>query len=322
MQVFSDISLFEKAFAESIAHTDRIKRTAVAVGKFDGLHAGHRELLNEVLAYREQGFSTLVFTFDSPIADFFTGQKSPVLTTNAEKEEYLRELGFDYEIVFPVNAGNLAIEPYEFVKKVLVDGLHAGMVAAGSDLSFGKDGAGDLALLKHMADVLGFVSLTVDKVMLDGEEISSTRVRKYVTDGDMEYAGRLLGHAYSIDGRVRHGRKIGRTLEMPTINLEPETEKLLPPFGVYYSDIIIGTERYHGITNIGIKPTVTDEAKTTVETYIFDFDDDLYGEILRVELLHYHRSEQKFPDIIELKKQMHDDMLKGRAYFGSVKGGL
>ena len=131
----------------------------------------------------------------------------------------------------------------------------------------------------------------------------------------MEYAGQLLGHPYSVDGRVTYGRHLGRTLDMPTVNLEPEPFKLLPPFGVYFSDIIIGTDRYHGITNIGIKPTVTDEGKITVETYIYDFNDDLYGEKLRVELMHFHRSEIKFSDIFELKKQMHDDMLKGREYF-------
>lgn len=306
MQIFSDVNRFD-CMPENF-------HTAVAVGKFDGLHEGHQKLLSE-LKRVSGGCRTLVFTFDSPISDFFTGRKSLLLTTNSEKDEYLREMGIDYEFVLPVNEDTLGLEPELFLQNMIIKKLRASYVVAGPDLSFGKDGTGDFTLLSQMADKLHYRAVMVDKVMLDGEEISSSRVRGCVSEGNMEYSRMLLGHPYSVDGKVRHGRKIGRTLEMPTINIEPEPEKLLPPFGVYYSDILLGTERFHGITNIGIKPTVTDEGRITVETYIYDFDDDVYGENLRVELLHYHRTEQKFEDLSGLKKQMHDDMISGRKYF-------
>lgn len=316
MQIFSDIDEFNRKFGNSKGHV-----TVAAIGKFDGLHEGHRMLLAALKdcarEFRDMGMecSTLVITFASPIADFFTGKKSPLLTTNAEKEEYLRELGIDYEFVLPVNEETLSTDPKEFISSMIVDRLHAAAVVAGPDVSYGRDGAGDLALLQELSKKLGFKAVSVDKVMLDGEEISSTRVRSCVAEGNMEYAVKLLGHPYSVDGRVSHGRQIGRTLEMPTVNIEPEPEKLLPPFGVYYSDILLGTERYHGITNIGIKPTVTNDGRVTVETYIYDFDYDVYGEHLRIELFHYHRAEQRFSGAAELKRQMHDDMLCGRDYF-------
>ncbi len=304
MQVFSDIDKFKCSGS-----------TAVAIGKFDGIHKGHVKLLQQVLNEKKNGYEALAFTFERPIADFFTGGISQVLTTNEEKREYLSELGFDYEIIMPVNADTVSIAPEIFLRDIIAGKLHAGVIAAGPDLSFGRNGSGNFELLSKMADDSGYRALKVDKVRYSGEDISSTLVRDHVSSGDMEYAGQLLGHPYSVDGRVTYGRHLGRTLDMPTVNLEPEPFKLLPPFGVYFSDIIIGTDRYHGITNIGIKPTVTDEGKITVETYIYDFNDDLYGEKLRVELMHFHRSEIKFSDIFELKKQMHDDMLKGREYF-------
>ncbi len=289
-------------------------KTAVAIGKFDGLHLGHARLFEEVRKKRKEGFSSLIFTFDKPIADFFSNDYQPLLTTNNEKEEYLRDLGIDYEFVLPVNEETVSIEPDDFVK-ILAEKLKAGFIAAGSDISFGAGGRGNMDLLKSLSSEYGYEVCEVEKVKLGEEVISSTMIRQFVQEGKMELAQAALGRPYSIDGMVKQGRMLGRKLEMPTVNMETEGNKLLPPFGVYFSYIYLGTGVFRGITNIGVKPTVTDEKRVTVETYIYDFDDDVYGEWLRVELLHFLRSEKKFDGLEDLKAQMRTDMLRGRIYF-------
>jgi len=289
-------------------------RTALAIGKFDGLHKGHARLFDRLREKSREGFSTLVFTFDKPISDFFSGEDQPLLTTNNEKEEYLRDIGMDYEFVLPVNSETVAIEPEAFVD-ILSNRLHAGFIAAGSDISFGAGGRGNLELLRSLSSKYGYEVCEVEKVRLGEEVISSTMIRRFVQEGKMELAQAALGRPYSIDGMVRQGRKLGRRLEMPTVNLETEKNKLLPPFGVYFSYIYLGTGVFRGITNIGVRPTVTDDGRITVETYIYDFDDDVYGEWLRVELLHFLRGEMRFDSLDSLKSQMRTDMLRGRIYF-------
>lgn len=289
-------------------------RTALAIGKFDGLHKGHARLFDRLREKSREGYSTLVFTFDRPISDFFSGEDQPLLTTNNEKEEYLRDIGMDYEFVLPVNAESVAIEPEAFVD-ILSNRLHAGFIAAGNDISFGAGGRGDIELLRSLSSRYGYEVSEVEKVKLGEEVISSTMIRRFVQEGKMELAQAALGRPYSIDGMVRQGRKLGRRLEMPTVNLETEKNKLLPPFGVYFSYIYLGTGVFRGITNIGVRPTVTDDGRITVETYIYDFDDDVYGEWLRVELLHFLRGEMRFDSLDSLKAQMRTDMLRGRIYF-------
>ena len=288
--------------------------TALTIGKFDGLHLGHLKLFEEVLSKKEMGMNTLCFTFDKPINDFLNGTATNLLTTNAEKEEYLRDLGFDYEFVLPVNEETVAIEPEDFIR-LLCDRMNMKFIAAGPDLSFGKGGAGNVSLLEDNAGKYSYEVSIVKKVKLGEDIISSSLIRQNVQEGKMEIAEAALGRPYSVDGTVTHGRKLGRQLDMPTVNLEIEKNKLLPPFGVYFSNIYLGTGLFHGIPNIGVKPTVTDEGRITVESYIYDFDDDIYGEWLRVELLHYLRGEKRFGDLSELKDQMRTDMLRGRIYF-------
>ncbi|MDD3413564.1 MAG: bifunctional riboflavin kinase/FAD synthetase [Lachnospiraceae bacterium] len=288
--------------------------TAVVLGKFDGIHRGHQKLLEEVKKYKKLGLKIAVFTFHMPISSFFTGVKGQVLTTNIEKEEYLADLGVHYLIEYPVNGETVVIEPEAFIKDVLVDKLHAKILVAGPDCSFGYKGRGNFALLKEYGKQLGFKAVMVDKVYYEEREISSTFVREEVEAGRMEMTSNLLGRPYSVSGKVMHGRKLGRQLNMPTVNLLPDEVKLLPPFGVYYSEVIVGTRRYDGISNIGRKPTISDSEKISVETYLYDFSDDLYGEQIRVELLSFARSEQKFASVQELKEKLKEDLQKGEEF--------
>jgi len=290
------------------------KPSAVAIGKFDGIHRGHQSLLQRVLEQKEKGLQAVVFTFDPSPAALFLGEDIPELTTKREKRKLFGDMGIDVLIEFPLNFTTAATEPEEFVEKILAEQMKTAYIAAGEDLSFGKKGRGDAALLRRMAGRFGYRTEIIEKVCLEGVEISSSYVREVIRIGDMEKAERLIGEAYSVCGVVAHGKKLGRRLGMPTVNLLPEKEKLLPPYGVYFSEVSVGERVYKGTTNIGCKPTVNDEMQAGVETYLYDFAQDIYGREITVRLFSFHRPEKKFDSVEALKKQMASDIAQGRYY--------
>ncbi len=290
------------------------KPSAVAIGKFDGVHRGHQSLLQRVLEQKEKGLQAVVFTFDPSPAALFLGEDIPELTTKREKRKLFGDMGIDVLIEFPLNFTTAATEPEEFVEKILAEQMKTAYIAAGEDLSFGKKGRGDAALLRRMAGKFGYRTEIIEKVCLEGVEISSSYVREVIKIGDMEKAERLIGEAYSVCGVVAHGKKLGRRLGMPTVNLLPEKEKLLPPYGVYFSEVSVGERVYKGTTNIGCKPTVNDEMQAGVETYLYDFAQDIYGREITVRLFSFHRPEKKFDSVEALKKQMASDIAQGRYY--------
>ena len=273
------------------------KPSAVAIGKFDGIHRGHQSLLQRVLEQKEKGLQAVVFTFAPSPAALFSGEDIPELTTKREKRKLFGDMGIDVLIEFPLNFTTAATEPEEFVEKILAEQMKTAYIAAGEDLSFGKKGRGDAALLRRMAGRFGYRTEIIEKVCLEGVEISSSYVREVIRIGDMEKAERLIGEAYSVCGVVAHGKKLGRRLGMPTVNLLPEKEKLLPPYGVYFSEVSVGERVYKGTTNIGCKPTVNDEMQAGVETYLYDFAQDIYGREITVRLFSFHRPEKKFDSV-------------------------
>lgn len=284
------------------------RETAIAIGKFDGVHVGHRRLLEEILEKKKEGLETCVFTFDvSPSVLFGLGD-GKVLTTRKEKREIFRELGVDVLVEFPMNHQTASIPAADFVRRYLACALCARFIAAGEDLSFGQFGRGDARLLRALADELAFSVRTIQKVRIDGTEVSSTYVRSLVEQGNMEKAELFMGAPFSVQGMVMHGRKLGHTLGFPTINLVPEKDKLLPPFGVYRSRVRVGERLFPAVTNVGKKPTVGGEEQIGVETHLYDFDGDLYGQEVSVHLLHFHRPEQKFDTLEALKEQIARDI--------------
>lgn len=294
------------------------QKSAVAIGKFDGIHRGHMALLSELLKKKEEGLLTTVFTFDPPAAAFFGDGSQKELSTREEKRKLFEHIGIDVLVEFPLNAETAATPPQRFVEEILVKRLNVAFIAAGADLSFGYRGKGDSSLLKELSPQLGYEVRIIDKVMESGREISSTAVREEVEDGRMEQAERLLGRPYAVGGIVGLGKQLGRKLGMPTVNLYPEKDKLLPPFGVYYAKVDCEGERYDGITNIGYKPTVSDEPVVSVETYLYDVNLNLYGKEICVSLLHFKRPEQKFDSIETLKTQMQQDIAAGDLYRKSM----
>lgn len=288
------------------------KETAVAIGKFDGVHMGHRRLLLEILEQKKKGLSACVFTFDPTPAVLFGLSDGKELTTKEEKRSLFERLGVDILIEFPLSRETAAISPEDFVRDILVRRMNTRFIAAGSDLSFGNKGAGNAALLEKMSEQMGFSVKTIEKISIEGTPVSSTHIRKLIEEGRLEQAVRMLGMPYIIKGKVVHGNRIGRTLGFPTVNQLPTTDKLLPPNGVYYSDIRVGDKQYQGITNIGCKPTVTEEKVIGVESFIFDFSEEIYDEEIEVYLHEFKRPEMQFSGLEELKAKLQQDIADGR----------
>lgn len=291
-------------------------KAAVAIGKFDGFHRGHQKLLNIICEQKQKGLVTVVFTFVPSPASFFSKEVLQELTTVREKRKIFENAGIDYLIEYPFNQEIADMEPTTYIEEVLVNRIHAACIVAGEDISYGKRGLGRAELLQQEAARHGYEVIIIDKVQYMGQEVSSTFVRREVQAGNMEVVHELLGTPYHVGGKIRHGRKLGRTIGMPTVNQIPPEEKLLPPKGVYYSYVVYENKKYPSITNIGTKPTVDDKEVMGVETYMYDFAGDLYGEELEVYLLKYKRPEMRFDSVEALKEQMHADMQAGKKYHG------
>lgn len=290
--------------------------TAAAIGKFDGIHVGHRRLLEEIISRKEKDLAACVFTFDPSPAALFGGfapgsRELAMLTTKEEKRLLFERMGVDILIEFPLNRETAATPPLEFVRRILVDRMNVRFLAAGHDLSFGARGAGDAALLKELSPKLGFAFSAIDKVCLEGEEVSSTRVRRHVESGEMEEAEKLLGMPYMIGGKVARGKQIGRTLGFPTVNVLPQDNKLLPPNGVYFSRVRHGGKTYRAISNVGYKPTVARERIMGVESYLYDFEKNIYGEPIEIYLRSFRRPERHFDSMEALRSKLREDIAAG-----------
>lgn len=288
--------------------------TAVAIGKFDGLHLGHQSLLQVILKKKQEGLAACVLTFDPSPAVLFGLTDGKELATKEEKRRRLEKMGVDILVEFPMTRENAAMDPRAFIEQVLVKKMHVRYLVAGMDVSFGAKGAGNAVLLKNLADIYGYGMDTIDKVTRNGIEISSTYVRSKVEEGCMEEATQLLGVPYTMEGVVQHGKALGHKLGMPTVNLIPSPGKLLPPCGVYYSQVCYHDKIYSAISNIGYKPTVSDEKVLGVETYLYDFAQQIYGERIEVSFLSFKRPEMCFQNLDELKAQMQKDILEGKKY--------
>ncbi|MBO5372676.1 MAG: bifunctional riboflavin kinase/FAD synthetase [Lachnospiraceae bacterium] len=286
--------------------------TVISLGKFDGLHRGHERLMCYLAQKKEQGLKTVIFTFDIPPKQQIEQEyEAKVLTTNHEKKHLFEAHGIDYLVECPFTPEVMHMEPEEFVK-MIVQQLQVKSLVVGTDFRFGHNRRGNYKLLQDLSKVYGYEVEVVNKVQEYGKDISSTFIREEIYAGNIEKANHLLGYHYFVQGEVVHGNKIGRTLQMPTANLIPPAEKLLPPFGVYVSKTFIDGKCYGGISNVGCKPTIEGENPIGVETNLFDFDADIYGKEIKVEFLHAVRKEMKFQSLEELKQQMRKDVVYGR----------
>lgn len=305
MQIVRDLNSFFELNKESTEAA--CVKSAVAIGKFDGIHIGHRALLQCIINKKKENMRAVVFTFSPSPEEFFRGQLLPAIDTAQEKRDNFAKMGVDILIEYPLTKESAAISPQSFMEDILFNGLNAGYVVSGRDLSFGNKGAGNADMLQAFAAEKDFVYEMIDKVCIDGNEVSSTSVREAVVKGDMEKVCRMLGRRYCVGGEVVHGKALGRTIQMPTINIIPAKEKLLPPSGVYATVTLIDGREYPGVTNIGVKPTVTDEKVVGVETHLFDFNENVYGKYVVTELVSYIRAEKRFASVEDMLTQIKAD---------------
>lgn len=293
---------------------------AVAIGKFDGIHRGHKRLLKEIFDAKKLGLKTAVFTFDPSPAVFFQGEDVKELMTREEKRIAFAQMGIDYLVEYPFFKETAAVTPEDYVNQFLLDNMNARFIAAGEDVSFGNRGAGNADILCRLATKRGVQVRIIPKLCHNGRDISSTYVRGEVENGNMELVTALLDEPFFISGRVQRGNRIGHKLGMPTVNLHPQTQKIMPPVGVYFSTVTYGEQTFYGVTNIGYKPTVElPDGKANrlgVETYIYDFHEDIYEKDIVVHLHHYERGEKKFESLNALKEAIAADIGRGKNYFG------
>lgn len=288
--------------------------SVVTLGKFDGIHKGHEKLLTKVKQLAGTDYKTVIFTFAVHPTAYLRGDKPQTLMTNRERYQYLSKGGYDYLIECPFVQEVASMEPEDFIEEVLIKQLKAAHVVVGTDFRFGHGRRGNTDTLKKYEHHGCFQVHIVTKETYEGQDISSTLVRSEVEMGRMEEVTALLGHPFSIVGEVEYGRQLGRTLGIPTTNIMPPDNKILPPYGVYFTRTWVDGISYKGITNIGCKPTIANELKRGVETFLFDYSGNLYGRELTVELYKYHRPEQKFQNIEALKAQMEKDIEKAKNY--------
>lgn len=290
----------EKGETNGVVTSDSI----VALGNFDGVHIGHRELISELISPEYLG---IVYTFYDHPLNVINGKGSVrVINTRAEKESILESLGVNvlfYEDFERVRE----MTPEEFVEEMLVDTFHARRVVCGFNYRFGKGNVGDAALLEKILLKYGIELTVIPAVYYGGIPVSSSEIRKALSDGDVERAGEMLGARYFISSTVRHGKALGRSLGFPTVNLLLEEDRCSLRFGVYAAELLVDGKAYPSAVNVGLRPTVEEVKEPTVEAHIIDFDGDLYGKNVRVEFVKRLRDEKRFSSLDELKIQVKKD---------------
>ncbi|HEX6929724.1 MAG TPA: bifunctional riboflavin kinase/FAD synthetase [Gammaproteobacteria bacterium] len=287
--------------------------SAVTIGNFDGVHVGHQAILSEL---RKQalmrGVPPVVVTFEPTPQEYFAPETAPArLTGFREKYEMLDYHGMARMLVLRFDAGLAALSADRFIREILVDGLGVEYLVIGDDFRFGKGRAGDFALLVAAGGKYGFEVAATPTQTVNGERVSSTRVRQALANGDLALARELLGRMYRMSGKVTRGDRIGRQLGFPTANLRRPYGKL-PVNGIFLVRVYgIDGEPLYGVASAGTRPAVNGK-RDQVEVYLFDFDRDIYGRHIEIEFLEKLREEEMFPDLDSLREQIRLDVNEGR----------
>ena len=288
----------------------------LALGNFDGVHRGHRKILERVRRVAsERGTAAIVMTFDPHPPRVVRPDKAPpLLMTTAQRLEAIADAGMQGAAIVRFTAEMSRWEPETFVRTVLVDWLRVGEVWVGANFLFGHDRAGNFSLLRVLGGRYGFKAEKIDPVRYKDFVVSSTRIRRLVSEGRVDEAGALLGHQYYLDGTVAQGDRRGATIGFPTANLCTDNE-LLPPHGVYATTATVMGVVHPSVTNIGVRPTVDQSGRVTIETHIFDFNQDLYGSPLRIGFVQRLRDERAFDSLAALREQIAADSDRARVLF-------
>jgi riboflavin kinase/FMN adenylyltransferase len=288
----------------------------LALGNFDGLHRGHMKIIERVRRVAsERGATAVAMTFDPHPPRVVRPDKAPpLLMTKTQRLEALERAGVDGVAVVRFTPELSRWNPETFVRTVLVEWLHVAEVWVGANFLFGHDRAGNFSSLRGLGSRYGFRAEKIDPVRYKDFVVSSTRIRRLISEGRVDEAGALLGHPYTIDGTVVEGSHRGRDLGFPTANLATGNE-LIPPHGVYATTVRLDGVIYPSITNVGVRPTFDDEPRTVIETHLLDVERDLYGLTLRLGFVQRLRDERRFESVDLLKAQVGADVQKARALF-------
>jgi riboflavin kinase / FMN adenylyltransferase len=289
----------------------RDTETALTIGTFDGIHLGHRQILDEMVRFsRESGFRSVLVTFDPHPREVIhgNGERIGLLTTISERLRILESIGIDICVVLPFTRNISLLEAKDFFSKILIERIGMKRMIVGIDHAFGHGRSGRIDELRKLTEEAGVDLTVIPKLFHDGVKVSSTTIRAAVAEGEMRTANHLLGRAYSMTGFVQRGEGLGKRLGFPTANIIPESpSKLLPKPGVYSSIATVEGIDHPGMLNIGFRPTVSNRDKMTIEIHIFDFIEDIYGMSLDISFLERIRDEARFAGIEELKEQLERD---------------
>lgn len=294
------------------------RNNVVTIGSFDGVHLGHQTILKQVREQAERlGVASLAMIFEPQPHEYFTGDKAPArLMRLGEKAQALFAAGIDRVFCLPFNRKLSELSAESFIDDILVKHLGVKHLVVGDDFRFGAGRTGDYALLQQAGKQHGFTVVDMLTHLADDERVSSTRIRQLLENSEFSEANRLLGKAYTISGRVVKGQQLGRTLGAPTANVHLHRYRS-PLSGVFAVVATIKGQCIQGVANVGVRPTVSGDAKPILEVHLFDFNADIYGEQISVEFVHKLRDEQKFAGIEALTEQIHRDIHHAKHYFST-----
>lgn len=303
-----------KTLSELENFTDK---TALTVGTFDGVHLGHKLLLKKLTQKaKNKSLKTALVTFHPHPQEILNSKRTPIglLSTQEEKIFLLEKAGLDILLIIPFSLEFAQTSAVDFCKKILIQGLNASEIIVGYDHAFGKNREGSLKTLKKLSQEFCYGVELVEEFNLDSQRINSTTIRKLISNGDLKTANQLLGYEFILSGKVIKGDQKGRLLGFPTANLEIQPNKLLPQDGVYAVRVNHKNKVYKGVLNIGLRPTFEGKNRS-VEVFIFDFNEEIYGEKLCLNLVDKIRNEKKFGGIEDLKKQILKDVELAKKVF-------
>lgn len=314
------LKLFVLKLFHSINDFHSTKKTILTLGTFDGVHIGHKKILERITQNTENGkYESLVLTF-FPHPRMVLQEKSEIklLNTIAEKTKLLEATGIENLIIHPFDESFSRLTAEEFVHSILVDQFHIQKIIIGHDHRFGRNRTANIDNLIAYGAEYGFEVEQISAQEIQDVSVSSTKIRKALTEGKMDLANEYLGYDYFLTGKIVKGKQLGRTIGFPTANIEIEEDyKLIPKTGVYAVKALIDQKEIFGMMNIGFNPTVNGQ-KQTIEVNLFDFDADIYDKEIEVSLLHFLREEQKFGSIDLLKEQLNQDRINALAFINQL----
>jgi riboflavin kinase/FMN adenylyltransferase len=290
--------------------------TVLTLGVFDGLHLGHQLIMSTVVERAlSLGAVPTVITFDPhPRAVLHPESAPPLLQTFDQKIEAFGVLGIEQTIVVRFTRQFASLSAEQFLRDVVVERLHAREVYLGKGFAFGHNREGNIDLLRRLGGELGFVAGEVPEVKLRGRRVSSSKIRELLARGQVNLARRMLGRPYGVEARVEHGSERGHKLGFPTANLHPHN-RVIPRNGVYVTGTLIDGQWRRSVTNVGLRPTFGEASEPSVETFVMNWDGDLYGDVIRVRFLYRLRDERRFSSVDELKTQITRDVTRAESYF-------